>query len=456
MAGGSEVSNPGAGEARYTPLTEHALKSPAPLWRLAALGTAAVALTVATLFAFRLGGDNLYMAAAVVSGLVAIAATGVAERTSGIWAILIIAGVALLLRAMVLSVDPLLSTDIYRYIWDGKVQAAGINPYRYVPADQALALLRDGAIYPKINRVDYAVTIYPPVAQMFFFIATRFGENVTTMRVAMLGCEAALVTIIILLLQRLGQPVTRIVGYAWHPLPVWEIANNGHVDVLMVMLMMLGLWLAVIGRPLQGAASIVLAALAKPFAIITLPAIWRPWDWKLPLLAVSVVAVCYLPYLSVGWGVFGFLTTGYLSEEGFSSGDKVWPLAVWRMIFGRMQMDTLIYFAAVAAALGGAATLMARREAGTAEKLTDIKRLLLAFLLLLSPNYPWYFLILTPFVALGGGAPVWTMTIGAVLLQEESPWDYKVPILLRKSILFGAFLTVCAYTAWSASRQTQK
>jgi alpha-1,6-mannosyltransferase len=426
------------------------------LWRLAGLGTAAIALTVLTLFAFRYGGDNGYMAAAIGSGLVALAAAGVAERTSGIKAIVIIAGVALLLRGIVLSVDPLLSTDIYRYVWDGKVQAAGINPYRYVPADEALASLRDGAIYPKINRADWAVTIYPPVAQMFFFLVTRLGESVTAMRLAMLGCEAGLVALIVLLLRRLGKPVTRIVAYAWHPLPVWEVANNGHIDILMVMLMMLGIWLAVIGRPLQGAVSIVLAALAKPFAIITLPTIWRPWDWRLPLLAAVVAGVCYLPYLSVGWGVFGFLTTGYLAEEGIAAGEKIWPLAVWRMIVGRVSMDATVYVAVAAAAIAAAAVRIAFRNVDTADKLDDIKWLLIAFLFLLSPNYPWYFLIVVPFVALGGGAPAWTITIGAVLLQEEAWWDYTVPILIRKSVLFGAFLIACAYSVWSESKRSNQ
>jgi alpha-1,6-mannosyltransferase len=204
---------------------------------------------------------------------------------------------------------------------------------------------------------------------------------------------------------------------------------------------------------LQGAVSIVLAALAKPFAIITLPTIWRPWDWRLPLLALVIAAVCYLPYLSVGWNVFGFLTTGYLAEEGIVSGDQIWPLAAWRLLFGRMQMDISVYFALAAAVLGAAAMLIAHRRAPTTEKLPEIKRLLLAFLFLLSPNYPWYFLMVTPFVALVGGAPVWTMTIGAVLLQEEAPWDYNVPILIRKSVLFGAFLIACAYAVWSESRQ---
>jgi len=70
--------------------------------------------------------------------------------------------VAVLLRAIALFAPQALSTDIFRYVWDGRVQAAHINPYRFIPADPALAPLRDDSIYPNINRADYAHTIYPP------------------------------------------------------------------------------------------------------------------------------------------------------------------------------------------------------------------------------------------------------------------------------------------------------
>src|SRR5256714_14955268 len=88
---------------------------------------------------------------------------------------------AALFRLSILFAPPYLSDDIYRYIWDGRVQAAGINPYRYVPADSALAQLRDGEIYPRINRKDYARTIYPPLAEAVFFLTTRISESVTWM-----------------------------------------------------------------------------------------------------------------------------------------------------------------------------------------------------------------------------------------------------------------------------------
>src|SRR5262245_31348495 len=89
-----------------------------------------VVLTGATVPATRAGGDYAYVALALVAGTLALAATRLAERADGIRALWLVVGTAIILRVMLLATEPLLSTDIYRYVWDGKVQAAGINPYR--------------------------------------------------------------------------------------------------------------------------------------------------------------------------------------------------------------------------------------------------------------------------------------------------------------------------------------
>jgi hypothetical protein len=422
------------------------------LWLLAG---AVVAFTLAIPRAFQAWGDHGYMAFALATGLAALVATGVAERSRPTHALWLIIGVAILLRAILLVMDPLLSTDIYRYIWDGRVQAAGFNPYRFVPAHEALSALRDTAIYPNINRADYAVSIYPPVAQAFFYVVTRIGETVTIMKLAFLACEGVTVAAIAVLLRRTGRSATRLVAYLWHPLPLWEIANNGHIDALMVALMMVGLLLAFAGRPLTGAGAIALGALAKPTALLALPVLWRPPDWKMPLVVGATIVLCYVPYLSVGWGALGFLGQGYLSEEGFSSGGSVWPLQVWRWIAGTRAVDVTAYFAVAAIVVVAFALRTALlRQRAIATQLADINSLFLLGLFVLSPNYPWYFLVATPFIALCGGAPGWAMTLGALMLQEEAGWGQFVPLLIRKSLFCGAFLAACAWSFWSASRQS--
>jgi len=421
----------------------------APLHLLAGIGVVITGLTLVTPTAFENLGDNAFMALTIPVGLLTIAATNVAERAPQRQALWLVFGLAILLRTYVLLFDPLLSSDIYRYVWDGRVQAAGINPYRYFPVDQALAFLRDEAIFPRINRADTAVTIYPPVAQFFFLLVTRIGENVTVMRLALVGCEAVTVAMIMLLLRRMERPVTRVVAYLWHPLPLWEIANSGHVDALMVALMMLGLWIALTGYALRGAVVIAFSVLVKPYVAPVLAGIWRPWDLKMPLIVIVVVALCYVPYLSVGSGVLGFLTKGYLTEEGISAGNDLWPLALWRLVFGEHHGDVAIYIAIAALILLLTGLSVARSPDRTvASRLGDINMLLLLTLLLLSPNYPWYFLIITPFVALCGSPATWVVSILALLLSEQLDWDFYIPRMVTKSILFGGLLLAWTFMAW--------
>ena len=422
-----------------------------PLYPLAGIGAVFAGLTLATPFAFQAGGDNAFVALAIPAGLLTLAAAHVAERIPANRALWLIFGIGVLLRVYVLLFDPLLSTDIFRYIWDGRIQAAGINPYRYFPAHDALAHLRDVTIFPRINRADYAVTIYPPVAEFFFLLVTRIGENVTVMRLALLGCEAVSVILIVLLLRRMQRPVTQVVAYFWHPLPLWEIANNGHVDALAVALLLLGLWAALTGHAMRGAVSIVLGGLVKPYVAPALASIWRPWDWKMPAIVIAVIALCYLPYLSVGWGVFGFVTKGYLTEEGIISGNDLWLLSVWRLVFGTHRGDVAAYAVVAASIVLYMMLSAARRQDRTmASSLGDTNMLLLVVLLLVSPNRPWYFLPILPFVALCGNAPTWTVSIGALLLTNEMYWEFHVPKPVIKSILFGSFFLACIWSARAA------
>ena len=421
------------------------------LYPLAGIGAIFAVLTLVTPFAFRAGGDNAFIALAIPAGLLTLAAARAAERTPSIRALWLIFGVGIALRIYVLLFDPLLSTDVFRYIWDGRVQAAGINPYRYFPAHDALGHLRDATIFPRINRADYAVTIYPPVAEFFFLMVTRVGENVNVMRLALLGCEAVSVAVVMLFLRRMEQPATRVVAYFWHPLPIWEIANNGHVDALAVALMLLGLWVALMGRATQGAVLIALGALVKPYVAPALAPIWRPWDWKLPAIVIALIALCYLPYLSVGWGVFGFLTKGYLTEEGIASGDDLWALSLWRVVFGTHRGDVAAYAVLAASIVLFMMLSAARRPDRTiASSLADTNMLLLVVLLLVSPNRPWHFLPILPFVALCGNAATWVVSIGALLLTNELYWEFHLPKPVIKSILFGSFLLACIWSAWAA------
>ncbi len=402
-----------------------------PISRLLACGLGVLLLTGATPLLFERLGDNLFIAQAVLCGVLVVCATRIAERSPERQALLIIFGFAVLLRLILLVVPPLTSIDIFRYVWDGRIQAAGFNPFSHVPAAPELRALKDSVIFPYVDKAEYAVTIYPPASQIFFFLVTRVHESVLWMKVALVMCEGVTIAAVIALLRRLGKPATRVVAYAWHPLVIWEIANNGHIDAAMTAMMMLAVWLLTLGHRLPAVAVAAIGALFKPFAVLLLPAMWRPWDWKSPLVVAIIIVVFYLPYLSAGTGILGFLPT-YASEERLDSGSAFWVVEALRWMIGPLPWAVPLYLGVSLAILGGLVLRAGfRKERPLAVTLKDINALLLAFSFLLSPNHPWYFLMVVPFVALTGSASGWALTIGAFALYDVAPWDPQAPFWMR-------------------------
>ena len=426
-----------------------------PIVRLAAIGAALTLLTAlgptlhlawggwALMIIFALGGAGSLVASQTEGG-------GTDRRGA---LVTILVG-AVLMRLTLLFVEPYLSTDIYRYVWDGRVQAAGINPYRYVPAAAEVAHLRDAAIFPNINRADYAVTIYPPTAQAIFLAVTRLGESVVAMKLGLLAFEAATVAALLALLSRLGSPATRIAAYAWHPLPVWEIAGSGHVDVAMCALLMAGLLLSLHGRTLLAGVLVTLGALVKPTALLALPVFWRPWNWRLPLVVMLTALLAYVPYLSVGSDVSGFLW-GYVEEEGLASGRGFNALWLMERFTGPVPGAVRVYVVVAAVIMIALAIAVAlRRDRSAPTTVACLNWLLVVFLVLVSPHYPWYFLVLVPLLAVHPSATAWVLTLACPILYDSVDGAGWPGYDARIAAFMLATVAALAHDAWSMRRRS--
>ena len=266
-------------------------------------------MTITAPFALQLS-DSAFIVLMLSHSLLALAAMRYAPKSPSCVTMALIFVAALIMRLVLVWQPPLLSDDLYRYLWDGRIEVAGFNPYAHAPADEALRSLRDSAIYPHIDKKDYAVSIYPPVAQAIFAATVFLSDSVMAIKLAMLAFEAAAVAAILHLLDSLGRSRALIVGYLWHPAGLWEIANNAHIDAAMMCLVFVAFAVGVSkGRPYVAGALLALAALVKPTAALALPSIWRPFDLKLPAFVLGVALLCYTPFLSVGTGVSDFSAT---------------------------------------------------------------------------------------------------------------------------------------------------
>lgn len=391
---------------------------------------------------------NRYLAAFIIVVLVqgAVWATAAAMVTRGgdRPGLMLILATAVLLRLGALAAPVFLSDDIIRYIWDGRVQAAGINPYRYVPNDPDLAALRDEAVFWHINRGNYAPTIYPPVAQMSFLLAHSFGESVLATKLVFVAIEAIGISALLALLRAAGAPTENILLYAWHPLPIWEIAGSGHVDAVMVAFVALALAGAVTGRRAWSGAALAAATLVKFFPVVLVPALWRPFrpnhgrsnfgDWRWPAAFIAVIVAAYLPYIDVGARVFGFLP-GYAGEENLASGSGFWLLDIARRA---VPVPLAAYLGGAAAIMAGLSIGALRRSADPRSSLPWAATLGTAALTFASPHYPWYFVWLVALLTAAPWWPAWWLTLTAVLLY----WDAKpgyVPLWVEFT-LYGGFV----------------
>ncbi len=352
--------------------------------------------------------------------------------------------VAALLRIGPLLFPPYLSSDIYRYIWDGRVQGVGINPYRYIPADEALAGLRDAAIYPNINRVDYARTIYPPVAELIFYGVTRISEQLTVMKLAMLAFEAGTVFLIIPLLRRGGAPPERVLIYAWHPLAVWEISGSGHIDAALCFFLTLALLARFRNMPAAAGLALATGALVKLFPVLLAPSVYRRWDWRLPASFAAMVLLMYLPYLSVGWHVLGFLPS-YFVEERFASGSGFYFVDLFDYLAGLSRPPVGIYIGVGAAALFATGfALLWRPFTGTFGFAAGALLLSLLLLIFVTPHHAWYFLWLLPILCLVPYWPALILTSTSFVLYVTFGLQPPARDLVVNSLLYGPFLLAAA------------
>jgi len=424
--------------------------------RMAALGVIGAALLLLTgiglLLQYR-DAHDAFIAVALLQGALYLAAVWLVIRgrlpRRGF---LVILGVAAMMRIGVVLAPPYLSDDLYRYVWDGRVEAAGINPYRYVPSDTHIAWLRDETIYPNINRRTYAPTIYPPVAEYIFLLATRLSESVTWMKLTMVAFELASVLILLRLLASASLPRERILIYAWHPLALWEFAGSGHIDAAIVTFVALALWARRREAAWFTGIALAAAALVKFFPVVIFPALYRRWDWKMPVAAVAATIVAYLPFLGAGPAVLGFLP-GYVAEEGLDNGTGFFLRNLVMAAVPSAHIGVAAYLAAAAAILASLGLYIVFSRRAGLHFAAAAAVLAAASTLLMSPHFAWYFTWLLAFLCLVPSAAILYLSVAGLLLYFISGGpDLDGSRMMVEAAIYGPFAVLAVLELRRLSR----
>src|SRR3984957_2902245 len=447
---------------------------------------ALIALTVHSVLFARIGTVPVAVGLWVLFGAGAWLVFRLPGRAAA--ALIVIGGIAVQLAA--LSAGPQGSDDLYRYVWDGRVQAAGIDPYQYAPAAPQLASLRDPFLWaahaphcvsagmrldgsteladPGCTRINRPIvhTIYPPVAEAYFLgvhYVSPAGSGTTPMQAGAALC-AVLVTILLLYgLPKVGRDRRLAVLWAWCPTVALEAGNNGHVDVLAAGLTAAALillarpgslrWSAKAGfatgllrRALAGGALLALAIWTKVTPVLIVPAVLRRRPVAVICAGVTATVIVYLPHaLAVGSGVIGFLP-GYLHQEGYANGSRF--LLVGMLVPGKWG------FLAAFAILAAVALLVLLR--GDPDRPWRGALVMTgAALAVTTPPFPWYAMLLVMLVAFDGRVE-WLRFAMVRYLATSTPLPgVRIPVLDALRAAYGlalAVVVVVALIRWRRSR----
>src|SRR5205823_11737351 len=188
-----------------------------------------------------------------------------------------------------LRLPPGADDDIHRYVWDGRLQRLGYNPYIVVPSDPALAGLHTPETRT-LNNPDLP-SPYPAGAQLFFRAVTAIQESTFALKVAFVVCEFAIVFVLLDVLRGTRQGAHLVLVFAWNPLLAIEVAGSGHIDIVGALLLLVSA--AALERRWRTTAAVGLglAIAVKFLPVVLLPLYWKRIRIRDAVLAAAVVAL---------------------------------------------------------------------------------------------------------------------------------------------------------------------
>jgi alpha-1,6-mannosyltransferase len=372
-----------------------------PSHRLYGLGiTLLVALTICS-HNFSRRGEPSFMIPLAVAGIAYLLAIREFFSTLAFPKRIIVFGLALaaVWHVQFLRLQPGLDDDIHRYVWDGRVQRLGYNPYIVVPNDPAVKWMHTPETRD-LNNPDVP-SLYPAGAELFFRAVTAIHESAFALKVAFVICDFAIVIVLLDVLRRTRQGEHWVLAFAWHPLLATEVAGSGHIDIVGVVLLLVSA--AALLRRWRAFAAFAfgLAIAVKFLPIVLLPIYWKRVRIRDALVAAVTVVLLYVPFLNHGRIPFGSLGA---FVQRFRFNDPV---------FATLERAAPPQVIAVLAVLVGFLTAIWMRRRSAELSSDEFAWPMTASLLCAPVVYPWYLLWPLPFMRSTSAVPVmvWTVSI---------------------------------------------
>ena len=220
---------------------------------------------------------------------------------------------AILARVLLIFGLPLLSDDVYRFIWDGRLLIQGVNPFDHLPSwymenQNNLAGINEG-LFQKLNSPEY-FTIYPPVCQAVFAFSCLIFPNSELyasmlMKLFLVACEIGSIYLLFQLLSHFKLPKRNTLLYALNPLIIIEISGNLHFEGAMIFFLLLAIYFLVKEKKNLSAIAMALSVASKLLPLIFLPFLLKRLGWakaiKYYLIGGLSLLILFAPMLN---GVF--------------------------------------------------------------------------------------------------------------------------------------------------------
>ena len=350
---------------------------------------------------------------------------------------------AVVFRAPLLIPRAGFDSDMMRYVWDGRAQLLGYNPYLVLPADPSAAAIHTDETREMPSA--RARTPYPPAAQLFFRLVVAMNDSSRVMRLALVACDLLTIAVLWRWLLVTGRLEWRVLAYAWNPLVVLEVAHSGHIDALGALWIAASAYWLARRRTALASLAFVLAVATKVLPIVLLPLYWRRIRARDALAGVILFALLYLPFMSGATLPFGGVTN-VVANVRFNG-----PVFRWIAALTAPQVA-----AAAAVAVGCSIAAWARWRLDESDPAAWAWPMAAA--LACGPViYPWYLLYFTPFLFSARTLPVsaWTLSVVPVYVVWEmvgrgGRWVVPAGVLVAE---YALPVAVAVWLAVSARRR---
>ncbi|MEJ8757087.1 hypothetical protein WG947_08775 [Pontibacter sp. H259] len=322
---------------------------------------------------------------------------------------------AIVFRVLFLFATPQLSDDYFRFIWDGRLLAAGINPYLYLPeyfmqqGQEAIAGINQ-ALYSQLNSPG-SLSISPPIAQAVFWLSVKISPDsiagsVVVMRLVLIVADVLGILLLLRLLRKTGLPDGYVLLYALNPLVILELTGNLHFEGLLIFFLLLSLIQLLYQRAIWAGCAFGLAAGVHLLPLLFLPFIWRKLGtpkflYFIVAAALTLLVICYpLINAAVLQNIGNWLEL-YFKRPEFNA--SIYFILRWVGIkmTGYNQVHFIIPLLSIAI-IGITVALAAVKKLGSVKRLIGyMAAALTVFLLLSTTVHPWYLITLVALTAVG-------------------------------------------------------